>query len=451
MNRKSLVNVQTFINEHPVGRFQRLVFFMCFLVSLLDGFDTAAIGFIAPSLLFEWHISKPELGPVLSAALLGLGFGAFIAGPLSDRLGRRYILIGAASVFGGACLASALCDSLYQLTVLRFVTGIGIGAAMTTTVTIMSEFCPDSRRAMLINLMACGFPVGAALGGFLAAWLIPHIGWRGVLVFGGVMPLAMAILLAVKMPESVRFMVASSEPHRRIQRTLANISSDAYLADHFVLAEHGPLTGNKGFAVVLSKSYIVGSVMLWSAYFMGLVVFYASINWMPILFKEAGFTLKSAALISALFPLGGVGALLSGMLMDRLNANRVVATCYALTAATVYAIGQAVGNLGALVLAIVLAGILMNTAQVSMAALAASFYPTEGRGTGVACMLGIGRLGGIAGSLLIAEMTRRHYGFEDVFTAMAIAGAISCCCLLIKQLSTPGSRRIYPKAEAREH
>src|SRR4029077_12108718 len=168
---------------------QRLIFAMCFMVVLLDGFDTAAIGFIAPSLIGEWNISKPALAPVLSAALFGLAFGALLAGPLSDRLGRRMLLISSVAVFGLACFSSAFSASLLQLTVLRFVTGLGLGAAMPNTVTLMSEYCPDGRRATLVNLMFCGFPLGAAFGGFLAAWMIPHFGWRSVLLFGGGAPI----------------------------------------------------------------------------------------------------------------------------------------------------------------------------------------------------------------------------------------------------------------------
>ncbi|MBN3765717.1 MFS transporter [Burkholderia sp. Ac-20365] len=437
MNRTSVVNVQTFINEQPFGGFQWLVFFMCFVIVLLDGFDTAAIGFIAPSLLTEWGLSRPDLAPVLSAALFGLACGALGSGPLSDRLGRRSLLLTSVFLFGIACLASAFSSSIGQLTVLRFITGVGLGAAMPNAVTMMGEFCPDRRRATVINLMFCGFPLGAAFGGFLAAWMIPHFGWRSVLMLGGVTPLVLGVVLLLKMPESVRFMVASSQPVERIRATLARISQQAMNAGSFVMTETAPQTGSKGLGVVLSRSYIVGSVMLWVTYFMGLVIFYASINWMPILLKDAGLTPKSATMISALFPLGGVGAVLAGVLMDRFNANRVIAVCYALTAVSVYCIGQAAGNVGALVLIVFIAGVLMNTAQSSMPALAAAFYPTEGRGTGVAWMLGVGRFGGIAGSFLVAELTRRHFTFSGVFATIAIAGLVACVALLIKQMARP--------------
>ena len=446
------VDVQVLINEHPFSPFQRLIFAMCFLIVLMDGFDTAAIGFIAPSLLQEWHIGKAALAPVLSAALFGLACGALLSGPLSDRLGRRVVLTSAVLLFGVSCFGSAFAFDLPQLTILRFITGVGLGAAMPNAVTLMSEFCPDKRRATIVNLMFCGFPLGAALGGFLAAWMIPHFGWRSVLMLGGIAPLLLLVLLVIKMPESVRYMVANNQPVARIRAALSRISSEAAQADSFMMTETAPQTGGKGAGVVLSRAYIVGSLMLWITYFMGLVIFYASINWMPILLKDAGLTPQRATLISALFPLGGVGAVVCGVLMDRFNANRIIAACYALTAVSVYFIGQAVGNVGALVFIVFVAGVLMNTAQSSMPALAAAFYPTQGRGTGVAWMLGIGRFGGIAGSFLVAELARRHFTFAGIFATIAVAGVIACIALLIKQAARPHvANASVPKAESFGH
>jgi AAHS family 4-hydroxybenzoate transporter-like MFS transporter len=142
---------------------------------------------------------------------------------------------------------------------------------------------------------------------------------------------------------------------------------------------------------------------------------------------------QRAALISALFPLGGAGTVLCGMLMDRFNPNRVVAAAYALGALSVFAIGQAIGNIGLLVCAVFVAGVLVNTAQASMPSLAAAYYPTAGRGTGVAWMLGVGRFGGIAGSFLVAELSRQQVSLRGIFTVVAIAGGVSCAALLLKQ------------------
>ena len=426
------VNVQDFLNEHRFSSYQWLIFGLCFLIVLLDGFDTAAIGFIAPSLVQDWGVTRPALAPVLSAALFGLAAGAMAAGPLSDRVGRKLVLASSVLLFGAACAWSSFASGLTELAILRFVTGLGLGAAMPNAVTLMSEFCPERKRALLTNAMFCGFPLGAALGGFLAAWMIPLWGWRSVLLLGGLAPLLAGLLIILLLPESVRFLVARGAGHERIRAILRHISPSADAARAFVTREAAPVTEAGGVKVILSRPYLVGTLMLWLTYFMGLVIFYALINWMPLLLRDAGLSAKDATLVSALFPLGGVGAVLAGWLMDRYNANAVIAACFALTAATIFAIGQSAHDLALLMAVVLGAGLAMNTAQASLPALAAAFYPTRGRATGVAWMMGIGRLGGIAGSFLVAELARLRFGIEGIFGVVALAGIVATLALLVK-------------------
>ena len=427
------VNVQDFLNEHRFSPYQWLIFGLCFVIVLLDGFDTAAIGFIAPSLVQDWGVTRPALAPVLSAALFGLAAGAMAAGPLSDRVGRKLVLALSVLLFGAACAWSAFASGVTELAILRFITGLGLGAAMPNAVTLMSEFCPDRKRALLTNAMFCGFPLGAALGGFLAAWMIPLWGWRSVLLLGGLAPLLAGLLIILLLPESVRFLVARGAGHERIRAILRHVSPSADAAHAFVTREAAPADqAGGGMQVILSRPYVVGTLMLWLTYFMGLVIFYALINWMPLLLRDAGLSAKDATLVSALFPLGGVGAVLAGWLMDRYNANAVIAACFALTAATIFAIGQSAHDLALLMAVVLGAGLAMNTAQASLPALAAAFYPTRGRATGVAWMMGIGRLGGIAGSFLVAELARLRFGIEGIFGVVALAGIVATLALLVK-------------------
>ncbi|MBE7199408.1 MAG: MFS transporter, partial [Parafilimonas terrae] len=425
-----IVDVPALIDSRPIGGVQILTFLLCFLIVLLDGFDTAAIGYIAPSLITEWGVSRPALAPVLSAALFGLAIGALSAGPLADRFGRKVVLVAAVAEIGLACLASAYAGDLFQLSVLRFLTGLGLGAAMPNAVTLTSEYGPAPRRALLTNMMFSGFPLGAALGGFLAAWLIPAYGWRSVLVLGGVAPLVLAILLALLLPESVRYLVARGAAPARIHAVLRRIVPGIGPATGYGLGAASTGSARQGgLTLVLSPAYRLGSVMLWAAYFCGLVIFYALVNWMPILFREAGLEPRNAALIAALFPLGGIGAILLGALMDRFDADAMVAAGFALTAVAVAAIGQVIGTVALLVPAVLIAGTLMNTAQSSLPALAASFYPTEGRATGVAWMMGIGRFGGIAGSFLVAELA--GMSLPATFAVVALPAVIAAAAVIV--------------------
>ncbi|MDO4905998.1 MAG: MFS transporter [Lautropia sp.] len=439
---RNTVDVQALINARAVGPYQWLVFALCFLIVLLDGFDTAAIGYIAPSLMGDWGIAKGDLAPVLSAALMGMAVGALLIGPLSDRFGRKRLLLTAVAVMGMACLGSAFSTDIQMLTWLRFVTGLGLGAAMPNAVTLVSEYAPTSRRALLTTAMFCGFPLGLSMGGFLAAWMIPAFGWRSVLALGGVAPLVLLLLLVVVLPESIRYMVVSQWAPERIRRVLVRmLGNDAAVhGERYVLPE-GDVSaqegrGRQGLAVVFAPRYRLGTIMLYLTYFMGLVVVYALMNWMPVLFREAGIDAATAARIAALFPLGGIGALFFGWLMDRYEANKVIAFGYLGTAVSIWLIGQSVGHVGWLVLLVFLAGIMINTAQASMPALGAMFYPTEGRATGVAWMLGIGRFGGVAGSFLVGALTARQLDLSTIFSVVAIPGLIAALALYVKAWCT---------------
>lgn len=458
MSNSCAARVQQLLDSQPLGTARWRVFVLCFLVVLLDGFDTAAIGYIAPSLMQEWGVDKPALAPVLSAALFGLAAGALLSGPTADRWGRKFTLTASVFVFGAACLASAFSPDLQTLTVLRFVTGVGLGAAMPNAVTLMSELSPTRRRAFITNAMFCGFPLGAALGGFLAGWMIPALGWRSVLQLGGTAPLVLVLVLLLWLPESLRFLLARIGPvpaqgladDEHLRETLADVLGDAAVR---VLEEGGPIpactaqapvlpvspepvvaSASRGIGLVLSRHFVLGSVMLWLAYFMGLVVFYALINWMPVLFRDSGMDARTASMITALFPLGGVGALVLGWLMDRFHGGSVLALGYAGTAVAVWAIGQSMGEQGLLMAVVFVAGLVMNATQASMPALAAAFYPTEGRATGVAWMLGIGRFGGIAGSFLVAALTVRQVSLPGIFATVALPALVAMLALGVMML-----------------
>ena len=334
---------------------------------------------------------------------------------------------------------------------------------------------PPLQKLLAYNLEAAGFAVAQAYDGeeaqvlieeripdlLLLDWMLPHL--SGLELCRRLRRRAETAHLPIIMltargeePDRLRgldtgaddFIAKPFSPAEliaRIRAVLRRISPSVADAAVFVTTEQVTTDkGRSGARIVLARAFVVGSICLWVAYFMGLVIFYALINWMPILFKDAGLDPSTAALISALFPLGGVGAILSGWLMDRFNANLIIGCCFAATAVAIYAIGQTAGSLGLLMLVVLVAGTLMNTAQSSLPALAAAFYPTAGRATGVAWMLGLGRFGGIAGSFLVAELARRQLTFPQIFTTVAIPGLIAMAALLLKQLVHPEQRSAGP-------
>lgn len=447
-------DIQAFINEHPFSKYQWMILVLCFVTVAMDGFDTAIIGFIASDLVQEWGVEKSALGPVMSAALVGLAVGALTAGPLADRIGRKKVLIMSILVFGGFSLLTAFAGTLNQLTALRFLTGLGLGAAMPNAATLMSEYAPERRRALLVNLMFVGFPIGSSMGGFISAWLIPHYGWQSVLILGGVMPLALAVVLIFLLPESARYLVVKNKSQQQIGTILRRIAPLPE-ATHFVLRETGQIKEKSALGVIFSPRYALGTVMLCLTYFMGLLIFYLLTSW--LLIRETGATLSQASIITALFPLGGgIGVLVLGALMDKFNPNKVVAVGWLLTGVFVCLVGFSTSSLVLMGVMVFIAGTIMNGAQSSMPALAAGFYPTQGRATGVAWMLGLGRFGGILGAFSGAFLMQAQLAFETIFTFLAIPALVSAFALMVKywagkrQLSTSSTLAESPTHAAQK-
>ncbi len=435
MEQLKTINIQQFFNESRFSPYQWMIFVICFLVAFFDGMDTAAIGYIAPSLLDDWGIEKKELAPVLSAALFGLAIGAVSFGPVADKIGRKVVLTFSVILFSAMCALSAFAENLTQLTILRFITGLGLGAAMPNAVTLLSEYCPDNKRALIVNTMFCGFPIGAAAGGFFAAWLIPEYGWRTALMWCGLAPLALGVLMIFLLPRSPSFLVSKNKPVQAVRNILRRINPTADLEHaRFVVNEKQNAEGENPMATVLGSHFRIGSILLWLSYFSGLIIFYAMINWMPVLFKEANMPPELGPKIAGLFALGGLGAIASGWLMDRFNGNKLIALLSFLTAVSVAFIGWALGQgLGLLIAVVLFAGVMQNTAQSSLPALAAKFYPTSCRTTGVSWMLGIGRFGAIAGTFLTGQLLAWQLDFVTIFIILAIPSLVLSACLLLKQ------------------
>ncbi|OOR83295.1 MFS transporter [Moraxella canis] len=435
-NANKVVNVQEFLDKNKFSAYQWMIFIICLLVAFFDGMDTAAIGYIAPSLLEEWGMEKSQLAPVLSAALFGLAIGAMTSGPLADKFGRKLVLTSSVIIFSGLCVASAFAQDLTQLTVLRFITGLGLGAAIPNAVAMLSEYCPTNKRSLILNTMYCGFPVGAAAGGFFASYIIPEYGWRTALFWCGFLPLILGFLMIFIMPRSASFLVSKESLENEVRKILKRINPTENLENATFIIPENKIAGQTSnpIAMVLNKHFRAGSVLLWLSYFSGLIIFYAMINWMPVLFKEVNMPAELGPRISGLFALGGLGAIASGYLMDRFNGNKLIALLSFLTAISVACIGWALDQgLGMLIVVVLFAGVVQNTAQSSLPALAAKFYPTECRATGVSWMLGIGRFGAIAGTFLTGQLLAWDLDFVTIFIILAIPSLILSLCLILKQ------------------
>jgi MFS transporter, AAHS family, 4-hydroxybenzoate transporter len=367
-----------------------IVAVMCGLIVFVDGFDAQAMGYVAPALSAALDIPRAVLGPVISSGLVGMMIGALVSGALADRVGRRPVLIWCALIFGIGSLLTATAQSVQALVVYRALTGLGMGGAMPNAIALTSERMPAHRRGTSVTWMICGFSFGAAVGGFVAAALIPRFGWQSVFVVGGTTPLLIAAAAFRWLPDSVR-----------------------------VQSREFPV------AALFSDGRALPTLLIWVVYFMNLLNLYFLNSWLPTIISDDGVPVSTAIRLTALFQVGGIGgALVLGMVLDRYFSFWVLAACYLWAAISVFLIGAS-GSTFMLGLTIAAAGVGIIGGQNGGHAVTAGFYPPSIRSTGVGWALGVGRIGSIVGPVLGGLLLARGTAVSQVFWAAAIPAIIA--------------------------
>ena len=440
----SAVNVQELVDSRKLSAFQVMVVALCALIVLVDGFDTQAIGYVAPAIVRSWHVNRAALTPVFSAGLFGLMVGALAFGPVADRFGRKPVLVFCTIFFGIMSLITATADSVQSLTILRFITGLGLGGAMPNAIALTTEYAPRRVRATTVMIMFCGFSLGAALGGVAAASLITHFGWKSVFVLGGIVPCLVSPFLALLLPESIRYLVVQGGHGERVAGILARIdAAGAFPADAtFTVEEHKA----KGFVVrqLFAEGRAAFTVLIWVVFFMSLLDLYFLTNWLPTIIHDAGIGVGRAALITAMYQVGGtIGTLLLGRLFDRFSPFLMLALTYLAASAFVLLIGTTGTSIGALVLTVFGAGFCVVGGQIGANALTANSYPTAIRSTGVGWALGIGRIGSIIGPIVGGLLLSLHWATRQIFLVAALPvliASVAAVCI-----------SFLPRAPERQH
>ncbi|MVY04647.1 MFS transporter, partial [Escherichia coli] len=276
-----------------------------------------------------------------------------------------------------------------------------------------------------------GVTLGSAFGGIVSAQLVPVIGWHGILVLGGVLPLMLFVALLVILPESPRWQVRRQLPQAVIARTVSAITRERYPDTHFYLNE-SVATANSSISQLFVGRQLAITLMLWVVFFMSLLIIYLLSSWMPTLLNHRGIDLQHASWVTAAFQIGGtLGALALGMLMDKFNPFYVLALSYVTGAECIVMIGLSQDGLWLMALAIFGTGIGISGSQVGLNALTATLYPTQSRATGVSWSNAVGRCGAIVGSLSGGAMMAMNFSFDTLFFIIAVPAAISAVMLTL--------------------
>lgn len=350
---------------------------LCFIVALLEGLDLQSIGVAAPRMAREFGLSVGQMGLAFSAGTFGLLPGAMLGGRLADRIGRKRVLILATALFGLFSIATARVWDFNSLLMIRVATGIGLGAAMPNLIALCAEAVPTRLRNTAVSVMYCGIPFGGAIAAVVGMLSTGDSGWRHIFYVGGFGPLVVVPLL-LTLQESRRFDSA--------QRGAGAIQPP-------------PVSW-----ALFGERRLAATLCLWVSYFFTLIVLYFLLNWLPSLMAAQGLSRPQVGMVQILFNIGGgAGALGIGMLMDAARPRWVVSGMYVGIIAALSLLAAA-GGMASMSAGAFMAGLFVIGAQSVLYALAAAYYPTAVRGTGVGAAVAVGRLGSIAGPLLAGQL-----------------------------------------------
>ena len=421
------------IDGRGIGRAQWIVVGLCALVALLDGLDLQSIGLAAPAISAQLHIPPQSFGLVFSAALAGLTLGAFILGPAADRVGRKSVLVAATLCFGVFTVLTAYAGDFSQLLAVRFLAGAGLGGAMPSFISLASEYVPRSRRAGIVGLIWAGFPLGGVVGGLVGSRIIPAFGWQSIFYFGGITPIAVALLLLAALPESAAFLINRGKPAARVARNLRLVfpDLDTAHASRFVLRREA--TSDVRLRQLFADGRGAGTVLIWIAFFFAFMILVTNSSWSPILLRGEGVPIERSAVALAAYNLGSVVAsVFAGVLVARLGPVRVLPLTLLGGAIAYVAVAWSAPSVAAVTAAEAVAGLLLGCASTGLIALAAVFYPAAIRSTGVGWATAMGRFGSFSGPLVVGMLVGAHWSIQSIFAAVGgsvLVGAAACAMM----------------------
>ncbi|AJE97151.1 MFS transporter [Pandoraea apista] len=425
------MDISRLIDAQKPGRFAFLTIFCAWILMLTDGYELTALAYAAPSLVRDWQIPRAALGPAFGINVFGIMVGSILFGFLGDRFGRKRALLWGTVWYGVLTLATVKATSIDHLLVLRFLAGIGIGGAVPNAFVLISEFAPKRLRATWVTLMFTGYTLGASLGGAVAAVLVGPYGWHAIFLIGGVAPLAVAAVLAVVMPESLRFLVLKGWRPAEVVRLVRKIDPAANVdtSTRFFVGDE-PAPAPFRWAMLFRGRLRTITPVLWLAYIANSMALFALQNWLPILVEAVGIPARQAALVSAMFSIGGTaGGLALMRFIDRYGARMIVfLPLFGCPLVALLGSGMPAMLLTA---AVFLVGFCVAGTQSGLNAVAPTVYPSAIRGKGTGIAIGVAKIGSISGPMIGGLLLSLSLPVSTLFVAAAAPVAVVVLLALV--------------------
>jgi benzoate transport len=391
----------------------------------LDGFDVLAISFASPGIAREWGINRGALGVVLSMELFGMGIGSILLGGVADMFGRRYTVLGCLLVMTLGMTMATTAHSVIDLSVWRLITGLGIGGMLASLNAIASEFASARRRDLCVSLMAIGYPLGAIIGGSIAAVLLSRSDWRAVFEFGAVVSGLLVPIVLWWVPESVLWLCQRQPPRalERVNRGLVKLAT---------LPPPPPRPQRRGSAGIFGAGLIVTTMLVTLAYSLHVTTFYFLVKWIPKIIVDMGFTASMAAGVLVWTNVGGAsGAAVLGLLTQRVGLKGLTITWLLASSAMVALFGHSPASLWQLKLICALAGFCTNGGIVGLYVILARAYPTDARAAGTGFAIGIGRAGSVLAPIAAGFLFQVGWGLPAVALTMGLGSLLAAAAVAV--------------------
>jgi AAHS family 4-hydroxybenzoate transporter-like MFS transporter len=430
------VFVDELIDRQKLSGRSYLMLGLLLIALLCDGFDLQLVAFAAPRLAREWGVAPEALRYAQSANLLGMMFGAMFLGNMGDRFGRKRVIVLGTILYAGMSLACLLATNVNQLAVLRFFTGLGLGGVLPNVIALGAEISPSSKRARLTSIPIIGMSLGSGLPAVVAAWLVPIFGWKALFVVGGIVPVLVAVVIALKLPESILFLTHRNRASDRaeIERRAKELSPQLVVTPEtrFALNTAGRAASRGSLRDLFAGSLKVTTPLLWLMFACTLLSMHFINSWISVILNQAGLSEQQTAFTNGVLHWGGtVAAVITVFVLSRLGLYWAL-TLLLLGLAGCFTIATT-GFSSALLLtaAVSMAGFGIIGCQGVLNASAGLIYPVSCRPTGVGSALGVGRIGSLSGPLVGGYVLAQHWPTQKMFFVPILPLSIAVLATLL--------------------
>lgn len=412
------------IIEQPGGfKFSVRILLLVGVAMIFDGFDFMIVSFTMPQIMTEMELGFIETGTLASFSLLGMIIGGLVSGWLADKFGRKQVLNISVMFYALLSIPIFFVSSYDAFAVCRILSGMGIGAVIPLSVTLVSEYAPTKYRGTFVTLTKMFMMLGWVIAGLAAMYIVPNFGWRVCYLVAG-FPFIYGILMYLLIPESVQWLMRKGRVDEamkivnNINDQLDTPKEGGYTVDQIITA---PAQSKGQFKTLFTKKYLRVTIGIWLVAFTTTALGYGLTNWMPTVLMQGGYSLTSSyGLTTLMNALGCVGAIFAGIMADKIG--RINSTYVALALAALSVIFTAVAGFGEgmLVPACIFMGFAVNYAYTTPQPITIEVYPTEIRATGQACVTTVARIGGLIVPIIIGGALQSGSTFATIILVFLI-------------------------------